>query len=633
MSIWVRIVYFFVLVMKIRLVGRNGVGKSTFMKVLGYRMLENLPATVQFLYIDQLERDLPYSDDATVVEVLLAADEKARKNEKLLDRIQSALSCEDDVVKQTLYEIMLEDKKDTIRALKRTAEKRSGERGLTIRKQLVRAEEEEVEFTKQGIAALQDFDVRSDMQSRLEKIVNWMQEMEIDSSTSRARSILSDIGISPNVQDAPFKQLSGGWRIRISLARALFMNPDVLLLDEPTNHLDLKTIVWLKNYLPTITTSSGRPITIITSSHDKSFLNTVCDRIIHYKTNCSLAYYKGNYDAFQISLEDTNKHNANLKRTNDAKLKKLQESVQKCTISATSNRKTDDKKLKAAASKRKKIDRAGNEKNDKGHRFKLNRDRAGYYFSTRSDADDQYVELPGKFKFPPPPSLGWVGAKATTPVLHADDLHFQYQTANSETLKNISLTLRLGEKVILLGSNGCGKSTLMKILAGDIQPDRGQVDRNPHVRTAWFTQDAVEALYSNSESVQHTPITKLKEACPNATEDTIRRHLANFAVTGSLASDTLLSSLSGGEAVRVAFALATWPSSPHVFLLDEPTNHLDILTISTLVTAINEFQGAIIIVSHDEDFLRQLHSTSTYVLSKKTKTIAPSSVQEYIQKI
>ena len=258
------------------------------------------------------------------------------------------------------------------------------------------------------------------------------------------------------------------------------MKPDVLLLDEPTNHLYLRTIIWLTHYLTKVLDESA---TLIAVSHDRALLNTVCSRIIHFRNDKSLAYYKGNNDTFEQVIDDKNAFNAQLAEKIEMKEKKLKDIITKSAQMGHKN--NDDNLLQLAAQRKKKLYRVGNEKNEKGHRFKLNRDRAGYHFKDdlRDKAEEQQVEIAAKWDIPTPI---FASHRIDLPLISLENVSFSYEK-NHPIVSNVNLTLFGKESVLILGRNRCGKSILMQLIGQSKSPTKITV-RYEHTKETEFAQ-------------------------------------------------------------------------------------------------------------------------------------------------
>lgn len=264
------------------------------------------------------------------------------------------------------------------------------------------------------------------------------------------------MGLTIKQQNKSLTKLSGGRRARVSLSRALFMKPDLLLFDEPTNHLDLPAILWLRNFLNS--EIDPNETTLVMISHDKAFLNATCNRIIHFRNDFTLAYFKGDYNTFEQTINDKNTFNQQLSEKIQVKEKNLKETIAKSTSLGHKN--SDDNLLKLAAQRKKKIDRVGNEKNENGFRFKLNCDRAEFHFTVRDQADEQQIEKEAKWGIPQPV----LNVRSNIPLISLENVSFKYSGSEINIIENINFCLRNGECVVLIGRNGCGKSTIMNLI-------------------------------------------------------------------------------------------------------------------------------------------------------------------------
>ncbi|OQR84045.1 hypothetical protein THRCLA_10868 [Thraustotheca clavata] len=596
------------------LVGRNGTGKSTLLQALGDGLYEGISSAIQVMYVNQLfHLDLAEGDtQVSVLDVVMAADKLRLDRQRRIDVLEAAL--EGQHVHKTLVELHRLDTELALSKMIRVATKRSGLRGLTARNKVVALEAELKRVNEQ-------LDAMTGTEEDKEEEILYAQELldalysDLDlSSEAKAREILVGIGLkTQEQQDQPFAQLSGGWKMRVFLGQIQFIRPHLLLLDEPTNHLDLPRINWLSHFI----NEQLGDMTIVTVSHDRSFLNAVTDSIIVFKTNLTLGYFQGDYDTFMETVTDKELFNARLNEKIQAKTDKLNAQVSQMTVQAKKS--GDDKRLAAAASKKKKLLSVGNEKNAKGHRFKINRDRAGYFTTEdglRGGAESLLIDMhePENWTLPQP-----LDVPSATTILSVEKLNFGY---DRPLLKNISFNVHPGERVVLLGCNGTGKSTLIELLQSRLTPQSGSVKLTPLARMGALTQNFVEQLKDESK----TPLQLLGAE----TEDLGRRHLARFGLRGAFVSDAPCHTLSGGQAIRLALGLITYPTSPQLLILDEPTNHLDMSSIEALIEAVKGFQGAVLLISHDVSFLHAINPDSVLWLTKRGEVKPIEHVDDFL---
>eukprot|EP01083_Nonionella_stella_P009446 27213_1 len=393
----------------------------------------------------------------------------------------------------------------------------------------------------------------ADHHDRLHDIHERLGEIDAASAPARAATVLAGLQFSDAMQKMPTKDLSGGWRMRVSLASALFVEPDLLLLDEPTNHLDFPAVEWLTEYL------IGYPKTLVVVSHDRNFLNSVCTDIIHIE-NKKLLYYKGDYDSFERV------------RGEHRKQSKTAYDKQQATISHNLDfirRFRANKKLSSLAQSRVKL---------LSHMEKL---------------DDVKDDTNFRFHFPDPQPL-----KKDT-LLDIDDVSFGYYGNNPDTFlfRNVNLKLGVGTVVGVMGANGAGKSTLINLILQKYEPVEGVVVRNKAASLGFFAQHHVDTL-----DLDMTPYEFLKHKFPEAKHQEIYAHLGKFELAQQCAN-LKIGLMSGGQKSRVSFATLTW-DHPHLLVMDEPTNHLDLETIDALIQAIFMYQGGgVVLISHDAHFL------------------------------
>uniref|UniRef100_A0A0G4HFJ7 ABC transporter domain-containing protein n=1 Tax=Chromera velia CCMP2878 TaxID=1169474 RepID=A0A0G4HFJ7_9ALVE len=616
------------------LVGRNGIGKSTLLAVLGNRLIDGLPSAVRFLLVQQLEHE----DDLrlSILDAVLAADQKAIQAEAELDALSTVdgPSLNTSVTVQKLRVSHLERER---REAKKIAERRSGERGLQARirlvdceKRLREAEEKLQKLEETGEVSEETARADADEACRLaEAAAARLGERDPEKTEARAKEVLSGLGFSASDFDRELREMSGGWRLRVALARALTFTPDVLLLDEPTNHLDLPAIAWLQGALAFL----PQHVAVVVVSHNRSFLNAVCQRTLIVRHR-KIFEHDGGFDDYVREASERKKY---LER-NEEKVQKQRENLksQVAAMTKSAAQSKDEKKMQQAASRRKKLeDRTGMEKNAKGHRFKLNRDLAGFHLTSRAEVDfGEYAEedkasaaCAAAIRLPPPPERR---QDSNAPLLSLENVWHKYAEGSPWVLRGVNLTVRRGDRLLLMGANGQGKSTLIDVACAQLRQSKGTVNRTPGVTVGRCGQAEITRLMGlpverkgGDGAVELvTPLVLMREAVETSkgqeaqtkkdggmigvSEQDLRTRLAAVGVTGHMATRSLRS-LSGGQISRVALALAC-VSHPSLLVLDEPTNHLDMETIEALAETLRSWEGAVICVSHDEHFLAQLMS-------------------------
>eukprot|EP00062_Callorhinchus_milii_P026504 gi/632988686/ref/XP_007883246.1/ PREDICTED: ATP-binding cassette sub-family F member 3 [Callorhinchus milii] len=464
------------------LVGRNGLGKTTLLKMMSARNL-HIPSHISVLHVEQE----------------VAGDDTRA--------LQSVLQC--DVVRESLLQ-------------------------------------EEKELNVKLNSGLND----GTESTRLTEIYAKLEEIEADKAPARASVILAGLGFSPRMQQQMTREFSGGWRMRLALARALFGKPDLLLLDEPTNMLDVRAILWLENYLQTW------PSTILVVSHDRNFLNAVATDIIHLHSQ-RLETYRGDYENFIKTKEERLK---NQQREYEAQ-RQYREHIQVF------------------------IDR-----------FRYNANRASQVQSKLKLLEklpelkplekepEVVIRFPDNFE------------KLSPPILQLSELDFSYSSSSS-IFRNLSVSADQDSRICIVGENGAGKTTLLKLLLGDLTPVQGIRHAHRNLKIGYFSQHHVDQLDMNVCSVE-----LLAAKFPGKPEEEYRHQLGGYGISGELAVRPV-ASLSGGQKSRVAFAQMTMPC-PNFYILDEPTNHLDMETIEALGNSLNKFKGGLVLVSHDERLIR-----------------------------
>jgi ATP-binding cassette subfamily F protein 3 len=382
---------------------------------------------------------------------------------------------------------------------------------------------------------------------RLAEIHERLRAIGSDAAPARAAAILSGLGFDAAAQARPVDSFSGGWRMRVALAGALFAQPELLLLDEPTNHLDLEATLWLEQWLAKF------PGAALVVSHDRGLLDRAVSAIAHLDRG-KLNLTPGGYGEF-----------VRLRTERDAQQNRAAErsATERARIQAFVDR------FRAQASKARQA-------------------QARVKALARMPAISAVVEeAPAQFAFPEPSQMA-------PPILTLERVSVGYDS--KPVLSGLSLSLDMEDRVALLGANGNGKSTLAKLLAGRLAPLAGKMRRSGKLRVGYFAQHQEDDLVAHD-----TPVDHMSRALPAATPPVVRSHLARFGLDADRAM-TPVRELSGGEKARLLLALAT-REAPHLLILDEPTNHLDIDAREAMVKALAEFSGAVLLITHDPDLV------------------------------
>ncbi|MEZ5863473.1 MAG: ABC-F family ATP-binding cassette domain-containing protein [Geminicoccaceae bacterium] len=391
--------------------------------------------------------------------------------------------------------------------------------------------------------ALIDERGRGPSAERLADIEMRLYEIGAEAAPARAARILKGLGFDEAMQARPLASFSGGWRMRVALAATLFAEPDLLLLDEPTNHLDLEAALWLEAYL------KRYPRTLVLISHDRDLLNSIPDRIVHLEAR-QLKAYSGNYDAFDRIRREQRELLEKQRKSLDARRKHLQSFVDRFRYKAS--------KATQAQSRIKMLEKLGT-------------------IAPPPPEPDVVFHFPAP-EMPPPP------------LITLDDAAVGY--GGAPVLRGLDLRLDPDDRIALLGANGNGKSTLAKLLSGRLEPMLGELHRSRGLRVGFFAQHQTEDLEPGDTALQH-----LQRLLPNERAERLRALLGRFGLTQARA-ETKAQHLSGGEKTRLCLALVA-TLKPQLLILDEPSNHLDIDSREALIEAINEFPGAVVLISHD----------------------------------
>ncbi|MDX8399436.1 MAG: ATP-binding cassette domain-containing protein [Gallionellaceae bacterium] len=390
---------------------------------------------------------------------------------------------------------------------------------------------------------------------------------------ARAAQLLSGLGFDTDSLTKLVSSFSGGWRMRLNLARALMHRADLLLLDEPTNHLDLEAIIWLEQYL------ARYPGSILLVSHDREFLNATVNRIAHVH-DCVIDTYSGDYDAFERARAEKIALQNQAFQTQQAKIAHLEDFVRRFRAKAT--------KAKQAQSRVKALER-------------LTRIAPAHVSNGHFELE---IEAPERS-----PDL----------LLRTESMGFAY--GDKILFDKVELILRAGARIALLGPNGAGKSTLIKLLVGELQPSSGILEITPDIRIGYFAQHQLENLDSAATPLQH-----MERLAPKETTLALRTFLGRFGLAGN-SEERPVESFSGGEKSRLALALLAW-QKPHLLLLDEPTNHLDLDMRDALTLALEEYTGAVVLVSHDRSLIRAV-ADELWLVADHNATLFDGDLEDY----
>jgi ATP-binding cassette subfamily F protein 3 len=394
------------------------------------------------------------------------------------------------------------------------------------------------------------------------------------SAPARASKILNGLGFDEEMQQRPVDSFSGGWKMRIALGALLFSEPDILLLDEPSNHLDLEATLWLENFL------KSYPATLVVISHERDLLNKVVDHILHLQGG-QLTLYPGGYDAFEKQRAERAAQLAAAKASQEAQAARLRDYVARNSARAST--------AKQAQSRAKML--------------------------AKMQPIAALMEDPSlSFDFPDP-------AEMKSPMITLDHASVGYGEA-PPILKRLNFRIEADDRIALLGRNGNGKTTLARLLASQLTPAEGEVNAPGKLKVGYFTQYQVEELAG-----EDTPLDLMNRAMEGQSQGAVRAQLGRFGFSGPRANQRV-DKLSGGERARLALALIT-RDAPHLLILDEPTNHLDVDAREALVQALNDYSGAVILISHDRHMV-ELTADRLFLVDGGTAREYDGSMDDYI---
>ncbi len=422
-------------------------------------------------------------------------------------------------------------------------------------------------------ALLAELETCTDM-DRMGDVHERLLAIDAYSAPARAAKILNGLGFDEEMQQRPVDSFSGGWKMRIALGALLFSEPDILLLDEPSNHLDLEATLWLENFL------KSYPATLVVISHERDLLNKVVDHILHLQGG-QLTLYPGGYDAFEKQRAERAAQLAAAKASQDAQAARLRDYVARNSARAST--------AKQAQSRAKML--------------------------AKMQPIAALMEDPSlSFDFPDP-------AEMKSPMITLEHAAVGYGAA-PPILKRLNFRIEADDRIALLGRNGNGKTTLARLLAAQLSPAEGEVNAPGKLKVGYFTQYQVEELAG-----EDTPLDLMARAMEGQSPAAVRAQLGRFGFSGPRANQRV-EKLSGGERARLALALIT-RDAPHLLILDEPTNHLDVDAREALIQALNNYSGAVILISHDRHMV-ELTSDRLVLVDGGTAREYDGSMDDYI---
>ncbi|KAL4970306.1 ABC-F family ATP-binding cassette domain-containing protein [Aspergillus stella-maris] len=599
------------------LIGRNGTGKSTLLRAMADKLVPGIPHPTRIAILQQTDAESQdgrdtFKDESqkqdereskSVLAYVMSSDHHKNDVRRKMDFLSKCFETDDPLLPvRGIRKIRHDDMQKQLFLAQKNASLKSGARGLWARKDLKSAESKlqmSRELLDQEKGDIDTEAIKQDTQTAMETLQDLesqFEAMKLVDIEQQTRQILTGLGFKEDTLNKTFSALSGGWRMRCMLASVLIQSPDIMILDEPTNFLDLLGVVWLEEYLKQLRDSSQTTIVLV--SHDRDFVNAVCEEIVIIRDQ-KLTYFKGNLFAYEQDFEEQKLYWGRMKEAQERQVAHMEATVRE---GIKMGKKTnDDNKLRMAKSRQKKLDdRMGIEVSARGGRFKLNRDLVGYHLTARDEIEVPQDEKGAMIVLPEPSELRFPG-----PLISLEGITFKYKSGADPVLKGINLVMHLGDRVGIMGLNGCGKSTLIRLVAGTAVPSQGKVSSHSRLKMGYYAQHSIEELQTLGQGGPSLTALGLmtKDVDGALTEGHVRGLLSSLGLQGRVVSDVPILRLSGGQLVRLALARVIW-NAPHLLVLDEITTHLDFHTVTALASALSTFSGAILLVSHDRFMVR-----------------------------